>query len=127
MKKLFIAVPLIGAMFLTSCKKETETITEIQNNSVAISLEEFNQDYYSSLGYYSSATQNYSVTNIGDKEISSLKVKFEATTSDNSTYTASDYIFDLGVGETVSSQAYISVADKECASVQATEVEITTD
>lgn len=85
--------------------------------SVALTLEPLDQWYYSSLTEWGYAEVDYSATNLGDKNISSLKVKFEAKTADGSIYTASDYFYDLGTGETVSSQAYINVADKECISV----------
>lgn len=128
MKKLFFALPIVGALMLTSCKKETETITvtEIVNESVALTLEPLDQEYYSSLAQWSYVDVDYSVTNLGDKEISTLEVKFEAKTSDGSIYTGSDFFFDLGTGETVSSQVYINVADKECVSVKVKELEITT-
>lgn len=129
MKKLFFALPLVGALMLTSCKKETETITvtETVNESVALTLEPFGQEYYSSLSQWSAVDVDYSATNLGDKEISTLEVKFEAITSDGSTYAGSDFFFDLGTGETVSSQVYIGVADKECVSVKVKELEITTN
>lgn len=126
MKKLFIAVPLMGMFLFNSCSKETETVIETRNETVIVEVNPFEQTYYSASLGYSSATVNYSVSNQGDKEISSLLVKFEATTADGSIYSGSDYIFDLDVNDIISSKAYISVADKECKSVKVKEVEITT-
>jgi hypothetical protein len=126
MKKLFIAVPLMGMILFNSCKKETETIVETENETVVIALEPFEQTYYSPTLGYSSVTIDFSANNQGDKEVSSLQVKFEATTADGSIYSGSDYIFNLGVDENLSSQAYIQVADKECKSIKVKEVEITT-
>lgn len=138
MKKLFIAAPLLGALlFNSSCKKEpevivetvtvTDTLTITQNNSVGLSLQPFNQIYIGAGFGYGSATVDYSVNNLGDKKISTLKVTFEATADDNTTYTAIDYIFDLEVGETTNSQGYVSTSDKECKSIKVKELEITTD
>ena len=137
MKKLFISIPFIAVVAFSSCEKEPETITETvtvtdtltvtQNNSVGLYLEKFEQIYIGAGFGYGAATQNYSVTNLGEKKISVLEVKFEAKTSDNSTYTANDFIFDLGVGETTSSQGYISTADKECSAVKIKEIEITSE
>jgi hypothetical protein len=126
MKKLFITVPLMGMFLFNSCSKETETVIETENETVVVVLNPFEQTYYSPTLGYSSATVNYSVNNQGDKEISSLLVKFEATTSDGSIYSGSDYIFNLAVNDIISSQVYISVADKECKSVKIKKVEITT-
>jgi len=130
MKKLFFALPLVGVFMLTSCEKEpetiTETITETVNESVVLTLEPFDQDYYTYSLDWGSVKMDYSATNLGDKEISMLEVKFEAKTSDGSTYAGSDYFFDLGKGETLSSQVFISVADKECVSVKVKELDITT-
>lgn len=126
MKKLFIAVPLMGMFLLNSCKKETETVIETQNETVVITLKPFEQTYYSSSLGYGSVTVDYSANNQGDKKINSLEVKFEATTTDGSRYNGSDYIFDIDVNDNISSQVFISVADKECESVRVKEVEITT-
>ncbi len=134
MKKLFIAVPLICAMFFnSSCKKDvetetiyiTDTLTVLQNNSVAITMDPFDQTYYSSLGYYSMVSQNFSVTNIGDKKIDYLTVTFEAITKDGAKYNGSGYIQDIGINETISGSTYITVGDKECASIKVKSVEIT--
>ena len=137
MKKLLIAVPLICALFFnSSCKKDvetetiyiTDTLTVLQDKSVAIYLEPVKQDYYSydnSWAIYS--TVDYSATNLGEKKISTLKVNFEAKTEDGGTYTSSDYIFDLEVGSNVNSQALISVASKKCTSVKVKSLEITTE
>lgn len=126
MKKLFIAVPLMGMFLLNSCKKETETIIETENETVVIALDPFEQTYYSPTLGYSAVTVDYSANNQGDKEVSSLEVTFEATADDGSVYTGSDFIFNLGVNDNISSQVYIQVADKECKSVKVKEVEITT-
>lgn len=113
-------------ILFNSCKKETETIVETENETVVIALEPFEQTYYSPTLGYSSVTIDFSANNQGDKEVSSLQVKFEATTADGSIYSGSDYIFNLGVDENLNSQAYIQVADKECKSIKVKEVEITT-
>ena len=116
----------MGMFLLNSCKKETETIVETENETVVVVLSPFEQTNFGSGLGYSSVTVDYSANNQGDKEISSLEVKFQATTSDGSVYSGSDYIFNLGVDENISSQVYISVADKQCTSVKVKEVEITT-
>jgi uncharacterized lipoprotein YajG len=136
MKKLFIAVPLMGMFLFNSCKKETETIietetivetvTEIENKTIIIALDPFQQTYYNASLGYSSVVVDYSAYNQGDKKISTLEVRIEATTADGSVYVGSDYIFNLDVDDNVSSQLYISVADKECKSIKVKEVEITT-
>ena len=116
----------MGMILFNSCKKETETIVETENETVVIALEPFEQTYYSPTLGYSAVTVDYSANNQGDKEVSSLEVTFEATAADGSVYTGSDFIFNLGVDENISSQVYISVADKQCTSVKVKEVEITT-
>ena len=135
MKKLFIAVPLVCAMFFnSSCKKDeaetetiyiTDTLTVLQNNSVAITLDPFDQTYYSSLGYYSSVSQNFAVTNIGDKKIDYISVNFEAITKDGAKYNGSGFIQNIGVNETISGSTYITTGDKECTSLKVKSVEIT--
>ena len=146
MKKIFITVSLLSAaLFNSSCKKDepetvtvTETVTEtvtvtdtvtinsVELQSIVLTVKPFEQSYFGSTSGYSSVTVDYSANNLGDKEISILLVKFEAITKDGSIYNGSDYIFDLGKGDNISSQSYISVASKECTSVRIKEVEITT-
>lgn len=126
MKKLFIAIPMMGGILFNSCTKEPETIIETQNETVVVTVEPFEQEYYSFSDDYSSVTVDYSANNQGDKEISSLQVKFEATTTDGSIYSGSDYIFDLEVGDNISGNVYINVSGKECNTVKVKEVEITT-
>lgn len=136
MKKLFIAVPIIGTMlFNSSCTKEPETVTEtitvtdtvnvVQNNSVGIYLKEFEQlDFGNST--YGMAIGDYTVQNVGEKKITSLKIVFEAQTMDGSKYTTTDYRSDIAVGDEISAQYYIDTADKKCQFVRVKSIEITT-
>jgi hypothetical protein len=132
MKKLFIAVPLMGMIFFNSCKKETETITETVtvtdtlsvSNSIAVYMEPFDQLDFGN-GSFGMTELNYSVQNIGEQDIDALKIVFEAETMDGSKYVGTDYQTDLKINDDVSSQLYISTADKECKFVKVKEVEIT--
>lgn len=142
MKKLFIAVPLMGVLFFnSSCKKDepetitvtetvtvtdTLTVTETLNNSVAITMEPYSQIFIGGGYGYGSVSQNFSATNIGDKKISYLFITFEAKADDGSIYTGTGSLTDIGINETISGQTYISTGDKECKSIKVKEVEITT-
>ena len=147
MKKVLLSIPLLYLLAATSCEKEPEVVTETVtvtdtvtvtktdtitvtvkdtlDQSVAVTVEPYTQTYYTSLGYYSSVTQNFSVTNLGSEEYDWVRITFEATTADGAKYSGSSSVFDLAVGETLSGQAYISVADKQCTSVKVKKVEVT--
>ena len=140
MKKILLSIPLLYLLAATSCEKEPEVITETVtvtetdtitvtvkdtlDQSVAITVEPYTQTYYTSLGYYSSVSQNFSVTNLGSEEYDWVSVTFEATTADGAKYTGASSVYNLGVNETLSGQAYISVADKECVSVKIKKTEV---
>lgn len=118
--------------FFNSCKKETETITETVtvtdsvsvSNSIAVYLDPFAQLDLGG-GTYGFADVKYSVQNIGEQDIDAISVTFEAETMDGSKYVQTDYLSTLTVDDDVSSQTFISTADKECKSVKVKEVEIT--
>ena len=134
MKKLFIAVPILGMFLFNSCKKETEIIIETEtitvtdtvsvSNSIAVYLEPFDQLDLGN-GDYGMAELNYSVQNIGEQNIDVLKIVFEAETMDGSKYVGTDYHTDLDIDDDISSQLYITTADKECKAIKVKEIEVT--
>jgi hypothetical protein len=136
MKKLFIAVPLMGMFLFNSCKKETEIIIETEtvsvtdtlsvsiSNSIAVYMEPFDQLDFGN-GDFGMAELNYSVQNIGEQDIDFLEVVFEAETVDGSKYVRTDYHTNLNINDDVSSQLYIITADKECKNIKVKEIEIT--
>lgn len=129
-------LPIMASLFVvagtTSCTKEPEVVTETitvtdtvsVSNSVAIYMEPFDQLDFGN-GDYGMAELNYTVKNVGEQKIGSLKITFEAETKDGSKYVGTDYQTDLAINSDVSSQLFITTADKECSSIKVKEIEIT--
>lgn len=103
---------------------ETDTVTTVVSHSIAVYLEPFEQSDWGASGF-SAVDQNFTLENISDVKLNTVKITFEALTTDNSKYTASDYTFDIEPGDQISSQGFISTASKECSSVRVKAIEIT--
>jgi len=150
MKKLFIAIPMIGALlFNFSCiiESDPETVTIVETvtvtdtltitdtlavtntskESVVLSVSPYQQEYYNNLNYYSVVTLIYKVTNIGDKKITLASTSFEATAMDGATFNGSGTIENIGINETISDTTFISVDQKECTKVEVKTVELTVE
>lgn len=148
MKKLFLLAPIIGAIALNSCKKETETVTETvtitQTDTVyvnitdtvtvnqtdtidqrlAIVVEEFEQIEYQNLGSYSSVDVSYFGLNLSDEQLPSTNFTIEALANDGDTYTATGWLFDLYPNIKDHENIYIDTEGKKCLSVTIKSVNI---
>ena len=133
MKKLLLAVPILSSMFFASCEKEPETITETVTVTdtlnvdvpVAVVLNSMEQDQYSDGSWALYSTVHFNTKNLSSKDIDQIKIRFEVTTADGSTYAESSYVFDLDAGKETSGSTLISVGSKEAKSVKVDEIEVT--
>ena len=138
MKKLLLAVPMISAMFFAPCEKEPETVIVTETETVtvtdtvnvntevpiAIVLNSLEQDQYFDGSWALYCTAHYTTKNLSTKNTNQIKIRFEVTTADGSTYAETAYVFDLKAGKETSGSTLISVGSKEAKSVKVDEIEV---
>lgn len=125
----------MGALFFnSSCKKdepetvtETITITDTLNVDVpvAVVVNSIEQDDYGSGSWALFCTVHYNTKNLSSQDIDQIKIRFEVTTVDGSTYSETAYVFDLDSDKDTSGSTLISVGSKEAKSVKVDEIEVT--
>ena len=93
--------------------------------SVAVVVNSLDQAEYSTDVWELYSTVHYTTHNLSSQDIDQIKIRFEVTTADGSTYSETAYVFDLNSDKETSGSALVSVASKEAKSVKVDEVEVT--
>lgn len=95
------------------------------SGEIVVTLDNWDQEYYESLGFWSMVHAYYTITNNSDKTINDYEIYFKAICIDDSIYYDSWYKeFALSSGESHSDYALVYTFDKEANTLEITDLQI---